>query len=190
MKRVSTVLLASFFLLSTAVASNAATIVLNQVSDGGGSSVYICQLGSYQAYFTYDLSAIPDTAIIDSATFGASMSSSGAAERTIWSGSTLMGKAMIPTTGSTTSYAWGTIGVFPDFDWSSALATDTLVLMLTGPENGAHICGRVEQMASGNLTELTLSYDGTTSVPEPGSALLLLLGVGMAGLNALRRRSR
>lgn len=140
----------------------------------GATDNYICEKGSYEAYFTFDLSALPDSMINSPMTFNASMELYFDAERTVWDGDTLIGSEYFY---SSQGYFYETINI------GTWLGDDSLTLTLTGPANGEHFCARVQMEESGNPAYLNIA-----AVPEP--ATLLFLGLGLVGLAGIRRKCK
>lgn len=158
-------------------------IVLETVNDWGNSDgisnqwSYTCDLGVYEAFFSFDLSSVPD-ATITSAALTVNTRTSRPTERTIWDGAQLVGSFY----QTNTSNQWTTIDLDVD---ALDLTGSSVVLKMTGPANGDHVCGWVDLMESGNIPTLTLN---TESVPEP--AMISLLGIGFLSLVGIRRRKK
>ena len=151
---------------------------------------WICERGAYQAWFGFDISSIPDTYTIQSATFEAYLSSSVTAQRTLWyepddswiGVTNPLDKGLTELVGtvtdSGTSYKLVTFSLdLTGHDWSNDLGDDNVSLMLTGPLDGAHLCGTV-WMSEGQIGPvLTIE-----AVPVPGAVLLGMIGLSVAGI--------
>ncbi len=177
------------------------TFTFNPVLDYGtnnGSQTdptwgWICEIGSYQTWFGFDVSTIPDSAPILSASFTAYMMDSGtpASQRSLWyepddswiaTNTNPTNKLLTEMVGTAThsgSWTWITFNIdLSKHDWTNDLIDNYISLMLTGPLSGAHECGQVRFTESGYLPVLSIT------IPEPGTVLL----VGLGGLAALRKR--
>jgi hypothetical protein len=199
--RATFILLAPVFLAAATAFANVA-YTFNPVldygnTDGDGNSwSYICQIGSYQAWCGFDVSAIPDGETILSASFTASMRNLGeeetSSQRTIWyepddswiqdnvnpgnkSLTELVGTAM-----DSTDWAWVTFDLdISQHNWGNDLIDNYISLMVTGPQDGEHECGEMDLTESGNLPSLEV-----ITVPEPTTMALL----GLGALSLLRRK--
>lgn len=194
------ILLALVFLVTTPAFANSYT--LNPVLDysdedsneGGDTWSYICELDNYQAWFGFDVSAIPDGVSILSASFTAYMANEDveSSQRTIWyepndswiqdtinpgdkSLTELVGTAM-----DSGDWEWVTFDLdISKHTWGNDLIDNYISLMVTGPLSGEHECGEMDLTESGNLPSLEI-----TTVPEPATICLL----GLGALSLIRRK--
>jgi hypothetical protein len=166
-------------------------------TDGDGDSwSFTCVIGGYQAWFGFDVSAIPDGETILSASFTALVANLseeiGSSQRTIWyepddswipDNVNPGNKLLTEFVGAAMDYytpTWVTFNLdISQHNWGNDLTDNYVSLMLTGPLNGNHECGRVDLTESGNLPSLEI-----TTVPEPTTICLL----GLGALSLLRRK--
>lgn len=173
------------------------------VGDSDGASdqwAYTCERGNYQAWFGFDVSAIPNGETITQVSFQGYLYGTGwDVERSCWydSDDAWIGamtnpgdKALTELVGTVTENPAGQYTFNLDLsghDWQSDLVDNYVSLMVTGPLSGDHICGEIYLTESGNLPVLTIvTGNGTPIVPVPGALVLGALGTGIAGW--LRRR--
>jgi len=164
-------------------------------SDGGSDTWgYTCQIGQYQAWFGFDVSAIPDGETISSASFTGLVQNlyGTSTQRTVWfepddswiPGNVNPGtKLLTELVGTGMDYynpTWVTFNLdISKHNWGNDLSDNYVSLMLTGPQNGNHECGRVDLTESGNLPSLQI-----TTVPEPATICLL----GLGALSLIRKK--
>jgi hypothetical protein len=194
------ILLALVFLVTTPAFANSYT--LNPVLDysdsdeSGDSWSFICQIGGYQAWFGFDVSAIPNGETISSASFTALVTNSyeeeSSSQRTIWyepddswipDNVNPGNKLLTELVGTAMDYdtpTWVTFNLdISQHNWGNDLIDNYVSLMLTGPLNGNHECGIVDLTESGNLPSLEI-----ITVPEPATVALL----GLGALSLIRRK--
>jgi hypothetical protein len=201
-----------FFLIAIAflwvTPALAATYTLNPVDLSlptvGDSGDGISQIGGEQAWFAFDLSSLPDTETVVSATFSAYMRDydGNTSQRTLWydsddswidtehTNSTDPGNASADNIVGTVyfndeAYTWITIDI--THDWTSDLTDDYLTLMLTGPTSGFYAGGSVglsTYLKDNILGDPVLTI---TTIPAPGAILLGSLGAGIVGWLRKRR---
>ncbi|MBN2180456.1 MAG: PEP-CTERM sorting domain-containing protein [Sedimentisphaerales bacterium] len=180
---------------------NPVDVSLPRVNDAGDG---ISQIGVDQAWFAFDLSSIPDSESIVSATFSAYMRDfdGSSSQRTLWYSSddswivTTTPNMSDPGNASADNivgtvyfndqpYTWITINI--THDWTNDISDDYVTLMLTGPTSTFY--------AGGAVGIKTLESDGIfadpelsiVTVPAPGAILLGSLGVGIVGWMRRRR---
>ncbi len=190
-------------LLATSLAS-AGVYTFNPVFDVGDSDgqsdqwSFICQIGTYQAWLGFDVSTIPDGETVTGASFqGYLFASSSDSERSLWyepddawigamtnPGDKILTELVGTLTQTTDGWYTFTLDL-SGHDWQDDLADNHVSLMVTGPTDAGHICGKIYLTESGTLPVLTI-VTGTSVVPAPGALVLGLLGAGVAGW--LRRR--
>jgi hypothetical protein len=168
---------------------------VNNAGDG------ISQIGVEQAWFAFDLSSIPDTEGVVSATFSAYMRDfdGSTSQRTLWydsddswinpSSSNEPGNSAADSMIGTvlfndTAYTWITINI--THDWTNDIADDYVTLMLTGPTSGFYAAGAVGLQIDLNEKIFADPELKIVTVPAPGAILLGSLGVGIVGW--IRRR--
>jgi hypothetical protein len=140
---------------------------------------FICEIGQYQAWFGFDISAYPDGLPIQSITFTARIDDyeTDPVERTLWYASddswipanvnpwNAAADEMVGSLVNVDGPVWETFTLdLSQHDWSNDVADNYVTLMLTGPSSGLHECGGVDLTESGYLPVLTM-----TPVPEPAS---------------------
>jgi len=159
------------------------------------TSDYICEKDAYEFWLKFDLSSIPSTAVLSSASLRTELrnSPSGTVERTLWydAGDNFTEDALVGTVmSSNTAFTLETFGInTAALNWAGDLSDNTMTLMVTGPQDGSHVCGWLNTggVAAQGTTFLSLDLDGQPVVPEPTS--MILMGIGLAGA-ALRRRRK
>jgi hypothetical protein len=188
---------------ATSYTLNPVDVSLPTIGDPGDG---ISQIGVEQAWFAFDLSSIPDTKNIVSATFSAYMSDADgyASQRTLWydsddswivttspnmsdPGNSAADNIVGTVTFGNKAYAWITIDIDITHNWANDLADNYITLMLTGPSNGFNASGAVGLIESPIYgifadPELTL-----ISTPAPGAILLGSLGISIVGWMRRRR---
>lgn len=197
----STIVLSLSISIILASAAGAGLYTFNPVLDYGtqADSSTICQKGANQAWFGFDVSSIPDSFTITSASFSAYVRSQyDNAQRSIWyepddswiGSSTNQGnKALteLVATFTDTGYGYKQVVVGLDLskhDWSNDLADNYISLMVTGPLDGTHLCGEIQLSESGNLPVLSV-----VAIPAPGAAILCVIGLGFVNLRVRRRKT-
>ena len=165
---------------------------------------YICEAGVYHAWFAFDVSGIAPGTPLDSITFSAYMwnDHTGPVERSIlyaaddsWVGGTCPGAApadiLVGTLTHPVGDAWETFDInMAAHDFTGDLADGIITFMVTGPTSGAHECGRIELIASGNVPYITVDAAlAGVEVPTAGvfGLLLLVALLSTAGFILLRR---
>jgi hypothetical protein len=192
-------------LLATSLASATSIYSLNPLFDVGDSDgksdqwSFICHKEDYQAWFGFDVSAIPDSETITGVSLQGYMfeAAFGATERSCWyepddawiaALANPDNKDLTELVGTLTQDAdgWYTFNLdLTGHNWQNDLADDYISLMVTGPTNGEHLCGQIYLTESGFLPVLTV-VTASPAVPAPAALVLGLLGTGAAGW--LRRR--
>lgn len=171
--------------------------------DSGSAWGYVCELGSYQAWFGFDVSSIPDGEDITALSFTVLMENynSQEVERSLWydAGDSWIDGSGCPGTGpadelvgtimhGADAVQWETFDVdLSGHDWQIDLNDDRVTLMVSGPTNGEHFCGIVYFMESESMPFITVvTGTPTPTLPAFGMALLMLALAGAAFL-VLRR---
>jgi hypothetical protein len=181
-------------------------------SEGDGTWSYICEREEYQAWFGFDVSGIPDDAVIQSITFSAYIlyeqdpEDPPSAQRTLWyepddswigsqecPGDKPLTELVSTITHSNTEFQLLTFNLdLSQHDWKNDLADDYISLMLTGPLDYEHLCGVVLLTESGSEPCLTINFGTGAAIPALnvwGAIVLSLILMGSAIL-VLRRRTR
>jgi len=168
---------------------------VNDTGDG------ISMLGLEQAWFGFDLSSIPDSETIISATFSAYMVDfgSGTSWRSLWyddyddwigtldsdPGDSRAADSLVGTVEhGGDGYKWVTINV--THDWTNDMIDNLVTLMLSGPANGSYNSGAVGLDVDLDHSILAAPELHLVTIPAPGAIFLGSLGIGVVGW--LRRR--
>ncbi len=177
-------MVARFLVLAALVVLLVGTATAEQMSvtctddSPAGVSDYICQIGSYEASYTFDMSGVPDSWRFREATFSASIDHTTGGETSLWSGATLLATRTLGISGG---FVYFDYTVDTDaLDWQGE---DSITFRLTGPLDGTHDTHAYAQFSeSGNPASLTVTN------PEPGT--LALFGVGLLAAFGIHRRRR
>jgi len=182
---------------------NPVDISLPTIGDSGDG---ISQIGVEQAWFAFDLSSIPDTGSVVSATFSAYMRDfdGSASTRKLWydsddswivttlpnssdPGNSAADNIIGTVTFSNQAYTWITINIDPTHDWTNDIADNYITLMLTGSSSVFPAFGAVglqTYIPDGILADPELKI---ITMPAPGAILLGSVGVCIIGWMRRRR---
>jgi len=177
-------------LLISASTTNANLYTFNPVLDYGDAteSSNICEKGVSQAWFGFDISTIPDSQTIISATFTTYLLCyADSSERSLWyepddswisnninQGNKALTEYIATVIDTGQYYKEVTFNLdLSKHNWSNDLIDNHVSLMVTGPLDGSHLCGNIQLLESGNISQLSIQ-----TIPTPSAAVLCVIGLG------------
>jgi len=190
MMKSSMITFAAIALLIFSSVTSAISYTFNPILDYGDAteSSNICEMENGQAWFGFNISTIPDSYTITSATFTTYvLSYFENAQRSIWyepddswitsytnQGNKALSEYIATFNDTGQYYKQVTINLdLSKHNWTNDLLDNYISLMVTGPIDHSHQCGNIQLSESGNISQLSIQ-----AIPAPGAVILCAIGIG------------